>query len=244
MAQPHLQDEQRRLSELAPDFSSEDGFNARLIDFRYDAMLPFLEGRASCVELGSSDGRMTERLAKLFPDDLTAVDGTAAYVDEVARRLPDVTAVHSLFEEYAPGRTFDAAVLGHVLEHVADPVAILKVTQDLLEPGGVAIVTVPNADSIHRQIGVAMGMLDAVTDLNEADHRIGHRRVYTRDTLIADVERSGLRVEHAGGVFLKPLSNGQIEEQWPEDLIQAFYEVGKRWPELCAELMVVAVRDK
>ena len=109
--QPSLEEEQRRLSQLAPDFSSEDGFNARLIDFRFDAMRPFLEGAESCVELGSSDGRMTERLATLFPHDLTAVDGTAAYVEEVKRRLPHVDAVHSLFEEYAPGRAFETAVL-------------------------------------------------------------------------------------------------------------------------------------
>jgi 2-polyprenyl-3-methyl-5-hydroxy-6-metoxy-1,4-benzoquinol methylase len=242
--QPTLEEEQRRLSGLAPDFSSEDGFNARLIDFRFDAMRPFLEGRASCVELGSSDGRMTERLATLFPHDLTAVDGTAAYVEEVKRRLPHIQAVHSLFEEYAPGRTFDAAVLGHVLEHVADPPAILRATRDLLEPRGIVIVTVPNADSIHREVGVAMGMLSTTTELNEADHRIGHRRVYTRESLLADVTASGLEATHVGGVFLKPLSNGQVEEQWDEPLIQAFYEVGKLHPELCAELMVVAVRKR
>jgi 2-polyprenyl-3-methyl-5-hydroxy-6-metoxy-1,4-benzoquinol methylase len=241
MPEQRLEEEQRRLSELAPDFSSEEGFNARLIDFRFDAMRPFLEGRASCVELGSADGRMTERLAALF-EDLTAVDGTAAYVEEVARRLPRVEAVHALFEEYAPGRRFHSAVLGHVLEHVADPVTVLEAARDLLEPGGVAIVTVPNANSIHRHVGVAMGMLGSTTELNEADHRIGHRRVYTRDALLADVDASGLAVEHVGGVFLKPLSNGQIEEQWPEPLIQAFYEVGKLYPELCAELMVVAGR--
>jgi trans-aconitate methyltransferase len=238
-----LEDEQRRLSELAPDFSSEHGFNARLIDFRFDAMRPFLEGRRSCVELGSADGRMTERLAALFPDDLTAVDGTAAYVDEVARRLPTVNAVHALFEEYSPGRSFDAAVLGHVLEHVAEPVAVLEAARELLEPGGIAIVTVPNADSIHRHVGVAMGMLGSTTELNEADRRIGHRRVYTREALLSDVQAAGLTIEHAGGVFLKPLSNGQIEEQWDEALIQAFYEVGKQYPDLCAELMVVAGRS-
>ena len=243
MAQQHLTAEQRRLSALAPDFSSEQGFNARLIDFRFDAMRPFLEGRESCVELGSSDGRMTERLAELFPHDLTAVDGTEAYVEEVRRRLPHVTAVHSLFENYAPGRTFGAAVLGHVLEHVADPVATLETTRALLEPQGIALITVPNADSIHRQIGVAMGMLKSTTELNEADHRIGHRRVYTRETLLDDITASGLQPQHTGGVFLKPLSNGQIEEQWDEPLIQAFYEVGKLHPELCAELLVVAVNS-
>lgn len=242
MPEPPLADEQARLLKLAPDFSSEQGFNARLIDFRFEAMRPFLTGRASCVELGSADGRMTERLAAVFEHDLTAVDGTAEYVEEVARRLPRITAVHSLFEEYAPGRTFESAVLGHVLEHVADPVALLEKTRELLAPGGNAIVTVPNADSIHRHVGVAMGMLRATTELNDADHRIGHRRVYTREALVADIKEAGFGVDHVGGVFLKPISNGQIEEQWDDALIDAFYEVGKLYPQLCAELMVVAVR--
>jgi hypothetical protein len=88
-----------------------------------------------------------------------------------------------------------------------------------------------------------MGMLGSTTELNEADHRIGHRRVYTREALLADVQAAGLTIEHAGGVFLKPLSNGQIEEQWDEPLIQAFHEVGKHYPDLCAELMVVAGRS-
>jgi 2-polyprenyl-3-methyl-5-hydroxy-6-metoxy-1,4-benzoquinol methylase len=240
---PSLEEEQRRLQTLAPDFSSETGFNARLIDFRFDAMRPFLEGRKSCVELGSSDGRMTERLVTLFPDDLTAVDGTKQYVEEVARRMPQIEAVHSLFEEYAPGRTFDAAVLGHVLEHVADPVTVLEAAKSLLEPGGIAIVTVPNAGSIHREVGVAMGMLKATTELNDDDRRIGHRRVYTRDELVKDIEASGLTTQHVGGVYLKPLSNAQVE-RFPEELIQAFYEVGKLHPELCAELMVVAARER
>jgi hypothetical protein len=84
-------------------------------------------------------------------------------------------------------------------------------------------------------------MLKATNELNDDDRRIGHRRVYSRDELVADVEEAGLRVEHVGGVYLKPLSNAQVEK-FPEELIQAFYEVGKLHPELCAELMVVASR--
>jgi 2-polyprenyl-3-methyl-5-hydroxy-6-metoxy-1,4-benzoquinol methylase len=243
MTVPHsatlLASERARVAELTPDFSSEDGFNARLIDFRFESLLPVLDGVATVLELGCSDGRMTERLAAAVPS-VTAVDGSRPYVEAVRRRLPGVEVVHALFEEYEPGGTFDVVILGHVLEHVAEPVALLDRARGFLAGNGRMVVSVPNADSLHRHAGVAMGMLGSVTELNEADLRIGHRRVYTRDALVADVRAAGLEPEQVGGVFLKPVSNGQIEEHWPEELIRAYYELGKKHPELCADLMVVA----
>ena len=231
--------ERARVAGLAGDFSSETGFNARLIDLRFESLLPYLEGAQSVLELGCADGRMTEHLARVAPD-LTAVDGSLAYVEAVRGRLPGIEVVHALFEEFDPGKRFDVVILGHVLEHVAAPVDLLRRASALVAPGGRLIVSVPNADSLHRQAGVAMGMLASVTELNEADLRIGHRRVYTPSALAADVTSAGLEVEHLGGVFLKPVSNGQIEEHWPEELIRAYYELGKRHPELCADLMVIA----
>lgn len=234
-----LERERRRLASLAPAFSSEDGFNAKLIDYRFLAIRPFLSRADRCLELGAADGRMTEQLARCV-GSLVAVDGSAVYVARLRRRLPHVTAVCALFEEFEPAEPVDVAVLGHVLEHVADPVGLLERVRGYLAPGGRAIVTVPNADSLHRQVGVALGLLGDVAELNEADLRIGHRRVYTRSRLAADLRAAGFAVEHLGGVFLKPLSNAQIEEQWSAELQDAFFEVGKRYPELCAEILAVA----
>lgn len=231
--------ERERLAALSPNFSSHDGFNARLIDMRFESLAPYLKAAASCVELGASDGRMTRLIAEVVPD-VTAVDGSETYVAAIRSELPHVHAVCSLFEDYDPGRRFDVVVLGHVLEHVEDPVAVLSRARALLRPGARALVTVPNAHSLHRQLGVAMGRLRSVTDLGEADRRIGHRRVYTRAALVADIERAGLRAQRTSGVFLKPLSNAQME-RFAAPVVRGLYECGKRHPEMCAELLVVAV---
>lgn len=241
-AEQRLSDEAERLAALAPDFTSESGFNARLIDFRFAAIEPFVRGARHCLELGCADGRMTLPLAAVV-ERLTAVDGSEAYVAAVRERAPHVDAVVSLFETFEPSRSYDSVVMAHILEHVADPVALLERAAGWLAPGGRIVVSVPNAGSLHREIGVALGMLRETTELNEADLRIGHRRVYTREALLADVRAAGLYPEHVGGVFLKPLSNDQIERHWPDNLVEAFYEVGKLHPELCAELLVVARRQ-
>lgn len=82
-------------------------------------------------------------------------------------------------------------------------------------------------------------MLDNPCQLNPRDHALGHRRVYTPATFRAAIEQSGLKVLEIGGVYFKPLSNGQIQENWTEEMIQGFYELGKDFPDLAAEIYAV-----
>lgn len=233
--------ERARLRALEPGFSSHAGFNARMIDYCFRSLRPWVEGAGRCVELGCSDGRMTERLLGCV-EHLTAVDGSQAYTEAVRAALPGVEVVHALFEEFTSEPPFEVAVLGHVLEHVEDPMLILQRARSLVRPGGRVVVTVPNGDSLHRQVGVAMGLLEHRQALNEGDLRIGHRRVYVRDELLADVAAAGLQAIHAGGIFLKPLSDAQMERDWSPELVDAYYELGRAHPELCANLLVVAER--
>ena len=82
-------------------------------------------------------------------------------------------------------------------------------------------------------------MLKTPDELNDRDFEVGHKRVYSLKTFIKDVEESGLQVIKSGGVFFKPLSNGQIESNWNEEMIEGFYELGKDFPEHAAEIYVV-----
>lgn len=84
-----------------------------------------------------------------------------------------------------------------------------------------------------------MGLLKESCDLNERDHALGHRRVYTQDTLRMDVLAARLQLLEMGGVFFKPLSNKQIQDHWNEEMIEGFYFLGKDFPENAAELYAV-----
>jgi 2-polyprenyl-3-methyl-5-hydroxy-6-metoxy-1,4-benzoquinol methylase len=227
----------KRLDEL--DFSAQEGLNARIIDYRYRELAAFYRGK-TCLEFGCADGRGLEILLARF-ESVTAVDGSARLLAETRRRIrsPRLTLIHSLFEDLDLGRRFDTVQMGHVLEHVDEPRAVIKAGIRHLEPRGVLIADVPNANSIHRHVGVALGMIEKVTDLNDADRRIGHQRVYTWERFRHEFQALGLRIVKQGGVFLKPLSNAQLEQMLSAEQIQALFAVGKQFPELAAEIFVV-----
>ena len=112
------------------------------------------------------------------------------------------------------------------MEHVDNPVDLLKLVKRWLNSEGMLFLGVPNANSIHRLAAVKMELLSGSSQLNSRDIALGHRRVYTPATFIKDVEKSGLTVDEWGGVYFNPLSNAQIQDNWSEEMIQGFFKLG------------------
>jgi len=48
--------------------------------------------------------------------------------------------------------SFDAVLMSHLIEHVEDPIALLERVRDLLRPGGVALLSLPNYRCIERRV--------------------------------------------------------------------------------------------
>lgn len=229
--------EHERVESLSDWYLKEQlDFDKRLIRFRYETIKPKLVGKRG-MELGPAEGEMTQFLINDF-EQLTIVEGSADLLAQIPQRA-NLIKVHALFEEFQPEHPFDSIILEHILEHVDDPVGLLSRVKNWLSPNGRLFLGVPNGNSIHRLVAVKMGLLGNPCQLNPRDHALGHRRVYTPDSFRADIEKSGLNVLEMGGVYFKPLSNGQIQEHWTEEMIQGFYELGKDFPENAAEIYAV-----
>ncbi len=211
-------------------------FDRALIGYRYRTLKPHLQGPYG-LELGSAEGVMTQMLVHDF-DHLTIVDGAKTLLDMVPAH-PNLTKIHALFEDFVPSHRFNTVIIEHVLEHVADPVALMRKAATWAAPGAVLCLGVPNGHSFHRLAAVKMGILKNPCDLNERDQALGHRRVYTPDTFRADIEHAGLTIQTMGGVFFKPLSNGQIQNDWTPQMIEGFYQLGHDFPENAAEIFAI-----
>lgn len=72
--------------------------------------------------------------------------------------------------EIAAGKTYDVVWLQNVLEHVLDPLDLLKSLRSLIASGGVAIVTVPNDYSIVQKSALAAAHIDHAFWVAPPDH--------------------------------------------------------------------------
>jgi 2-polyprenyl-3-methyl-5-hydroxy-6-metoxy-1,4-benzoquinol methylase len=230
--------EQARLANIASDSWYGKGVNAATVAYSVRIFSRHWKP-GSCLEMGPAEGLATAELVKHFKD-LTCVDGAEAFCAALRARHAGIKAHCSLFEEYEPERRFDNIVLGHVLEHVADPIVILARAKAWLTPGGRVFAAVPNARSYHRQMGVIMGLLDEEHALNATDVHHGHRRVYDPESFRRDFHLAGLRIELFGGYWLKPVANSQLEAHWTPEMVEAAMVVGERYPDTAAEIYVVA----
>lgn len=226
-----------RLERVAGWYLNEQlDFDRRVIAYRFLTMERHLCGGEG-LELGPADGVMTRLLLPKF-SRLTIVEGAQTVLDAIPD-APNLVKVHALFEAYEPTQRFDAVIIDHVLEHVDDPVQILSRVRNWLAVHGRLLVGVPNGHSINRLLGVKMGLLKHPCELSPRDHRVGHRRVYTKPTLIADIESSGLRVLWTGGVFFKPFSAAQMQEICTDEMMAGLYELGQDFQDFAAELYAV-----
>lgn len=221
-------------------------FDARVRAYMMRAFEPFLPpGRA--LELGCYLGESTEWLARSY-EDLTAIEAAPSLVEAVRAKLGDkVRLLCSTFEAVDLPETFDAIFLINTLEHLDDPVAVLRRIRGWLAPKGRLFLLVPNAQAPSRQIAVKMGLITHNAAVTEAEWKNGHRNTFSFDTLERTAREAGLAAIHRGGLIFKGLANYQFDAALEAGIIsdayvEGCYQLGMQYPELCASIYLICER--
>lgn len=144
----------------------------------------FLSGEPGprVLNAGAGQGSFSLRLAERG-FEVTSVDASAAAVEVLQRRGVGDVAQADVTDLPFGDETFDAAVLGEVLEHVPDDVAALQEVARVVRPQGRLAVSVP-ADPAR---------------FGPSDRWAGHLRRYSRDMLVGACERGGFSVRRCLG---------------------------------------------
>jgi 2-polyprenyl-3-methyl-5-hydroxy-6-metoxy-1,4-benzoquinol methylase len=244
-SKPDTSAERRRLETIADFYHSSDAVDA--VDHFHlhlrDVAIPEGGGR-SALELGCGSGRWTKVLCDLYAR-VDVVDASGELVDRVlqdcAAGVAEIEGHVALIEDFLhqAARRWHHVYLTMLLEHVADPVAIMSAARHVCDDDGTLIIVVPNANSVHREIAVRAGLIGHLTELSASDHKVGHRRVYTKDALLDDVAQAGFRSWTAFPIGLKPITHEQMKIL-PDSVLWALCRSGDLVPENPAYWLVEA----
>lgn len=204
----------------------------------------------SLLELGSFKGDFTRRILGHF-NDITCVEASDESISEARNLFGNKVAFYNaLFEEVSLPRRYDNIILTHVLEHLDDPVRVLKrINDEWLAEDGRFFLVCPNANAPSRQIAVKMGLISHNTSITPAEAQHGHRCTYTLDVLERDAVAGGLNVVYRSGIFFKALANFQWDRLLQTDIIseeylEGCYKIGQYYPDLCSSIFLLCERGK
>ena len=194
----------------------------------------------SLLELGLGHGHSTSVFARHFKR-YRVIEGSPDMIARFRQRFgfADLDIVHSYFETFDTSERFDHIAMGFILEHVDDPALVLRRFLPFLAPGGSVFVAVPNAESLHRRLGHAAGMLPDMTVLSEGDRQFGHQRYLSLATLTELVTGQGYEVVKSEGILLKPITTNQMHQlALSPEILQALLKVGVDYPELSNSILM------
>jgi hypothetical protein len=211
----------------------QTGIDRRTRQFIIDRCLTYVRG-GHVLNLGYVDGQWADDLLGLGCR-LDIVEGAERHADHARSRYtgnPAVRVFHKLFQEFEPDTRYGTIVAGDMIRYLHQPTELLGRARHWLDKDGHLIVTVPNSRSLHRRIGAHMDMVPVPHERNEQEQEIGLLRSYDRYEFRDLLQRSGLDVVALHGCFLKPLSSSQMEN-WSDELLRAFLEVGNELEDYC-----------
>jgi SAM-dependent methyltransferase len=147
------------------------------------------DGPGSVLDVGCASGTFLLKALEAGWQ-VAGIEPSKVLYNEAVERIGDRGTVLPLTLEEADfgDRRFDAITLWDVLEHVVDPLNIMKMCRDLLKPGGRLFLNVPDLDSFEaRFLGRRWPLL-----LPE------HMNYFNRPSLKLCAEKSGLELVRFG----------------------------------------------
>lgn len=193
-----------------------------ILDTIHSIMLEKKLQKPRILDLGCGVGWLSAMLGLIGPTVGVELSDTA--VREAAQRWPYVEFRQAdiMSWEYPQG-AFDIVVSQEVIEHIEDQARFIQMTADLLAPGGVVILTTPNARTFMalspkaRQEWTNQPLEDWLTVSQLRDLMTPHFKTVQMTTIIPNVGQAGSYRwvnSHKLHRVLKALGLFPIFDQW------------------------------
>lgn len=173
----------------------------------------------------------------------------------VARQadLPDLHVVNDYLEHavaavraLAPS-PIDMIICSSVLHEVVSPPDLLAAIRDLMSEQTLLHLNVPNAESFHRRLARAMGLIRDTKAMSDRNRYLFQHRIYDLPTLRAALTSADLHLVDEGGYLVKPFTHQQMLQITPaigDPVLDGLFELGREMPELASEIFVEARKAK
>lgn len=183
--------------------------------------------------------------------EFTVVEASTEFYENAVKLSENsakkVKIIRGFFEDVVQGgelsTDYDMIICASLLHEVEHPKALLEAIVSVCNSDTVVNIIVPNANSMHRLLGKAMGILADVHDMSESNVSFQQNTVFDKNSLTKMVTDCGFEVVEDGAFFVKPFSHKQMHEMvrggiLNREVLDGLYILGDYMAEYASELYV------
>lgn len=213
--------------------------------YRRELVLRLIEqlNPTSILEIGCAE-------APIFTDlsagtTVTVVEPSPVFAENARRQAidyPNARVIEGFIEDQQIGENYGMVLLSSVLHEVVEPESLLKAIHQLCGQDTLLHINVPNANSLHRQLAVAMGLMADVKEISGTQKSMQQVvPAYDFETLVNLVRRAGFDVVEKGGMFVKPFTHAQMQHLLDhgflnQSMLDGFSKLAYSMPEMASEI--------
>jgi len=246
----------RDLNRYEAEYLSDYGFERTMVSYRHQFLMERMKllrpdtiweigcgPELLCAAFQSRGGRFLEWIA------IEPIESFCRRAREAG--VPNLQVLHGTAEDWLPRLAIrlpapDYIICSGLLHEVSSADEMLGAIVNAMGPNTILHVNVPNAKSLHRVLAVEMGIISHEAELGKRNRSLQQTAVYDARQLAEAMVKAGLRITCEGGFMLKPFPHAMMEQIRPylgEQVLDGLYGLGKRRPELSAEIFIEAARN-
>ena len=180
-------------SDGTPSHHAATGQDPTYFEFARPELLALVpESAKRVLDIGCGAGRLGEAIKKRQQAEVIGIECEHGPASAARARLDRVLVgnIEQLEPDFGPG-SFDAIICGDVLEHLRDPLRVLRRSRTWLKPDGRLIASIPNVrhHSVVRSLLAGNWTYESAGLLDQT-----HLRFFTRREIMKLVYRAGFDV--------------------------------------------------
>ena len=168
--------------------------------FRYETFNPFvfaeIPDRVRVLDVGCAIGILGKRLREEKGCVVVEIEADTGMVEEARKNLDEVFVVDLDAQIPRNVGTFDVIVCADILEHLKNPLAVLRDLTPHISPLGFVLVSVPNIAFVKTRFDLLLGRFD-YTPQGIMDET--HLRFFTMKTLKEFLQKTELEIDFIRG---------------------------------------------
>lgn len=224
----------RDLESYKINYNENRSFDDVLVNCRKKILrkLPKAGKGLNILEIGCG----VDSFINLFPGfkTYTVVEPISDFLDKNKAKFDaheNVYIHNAVLEEFKENNKFDLILISSLLHEVNNIEIFLDKVKSLCQKGTLVHTNVPNQNSLHRKLGLEMGILKNSHEISETGNRFQRKREFSLDKLVRCFPVQEYKVLDSGSYFFKPFSSEQLKKVLDfqiidENTIDAMFNLG------------------